>query len=114
MAKRKQPPPNPEAYALIWTEEASQSLWNVWEWIAEQSQEKADILYDEIRTKIELLAKHPLLGLPLPEFTQNNTRQLIISKHYRVIYRVEQSSQRIFILTIHPIRIPLSLWSDLS
>lgn len=113
MAKRKKSPPIAETYALIWTEEASQSLWDVWEWIAEQNQEKADILYDEIRTKIELLATHPLLGPILPELTQNETRQLIISKHYRVVYRVEQSSYRVFILTIHPIRIPLPLWSDL-
>ena len=113
MAKKKQTPPSLERLQLIWTEEAQQALWNIWTWIAEHSEEKADAMYDEIRTKSELLLQHPHLGPVLPDAVHPETRQLIISKHYKIIYRVELSSQTLFILTIHPTRVPLSLWSDL-
>lgn len=113
MAKKKQTPPNAEVFEIVWTEEAQQALWNVWAWLAEHNEEKADALYEELRDKVALLAKHPLLGPLMPEMSHLSTRQLVVSKHYKVIYRIEQDTQSVFILTIHPTRMPLAMWSDL-
>jgi plasmid stabilization system protein ParE len=113
MAKKKQHPPSDKAFEIIWTQEAQQALWSLWSWLADKSEDKADALFEEIREKVELLAKHPLLGPLLPEGEDTLARQLLVSKHYKVIYRVEQDTQSVFILTIHPTRIPFALWSDL-
>lgn len=113
MAKKKQTPPNAEVFEIVWTEEAQQALWNVWAWLAEHNEEKADALYEEIRDKAKLLASHPLLGPVLTEIAHTETRQLVISKHYRLIYRPDPRTQTIFVLTLHPTRIPLSAWSEI-
>ena len=113
MAKKKQQPPSDEAFEIIWTQEAQQALWSVWSWLADKSEDKAEAFYKELRDKVALLAKHPLLGPLLPEVEDTSARQLVVSKHYKVIYRIEQHTQSVFILTIHPTRIPFALWSDL-
>lgn len=61
---------------------------------------------------MEELATHPHIGPEVPELEEEpeEFRQLVISKHHRVIYRVEE--ERVLILTVHPTRIPFSLWIE--
>lgn len=102
-------------WQLQWTEEGIDSLWEGWTFIASRSEDQADRMIEEAQRKVGTLREHPYLGPVTPELEELplDYRQLLLSPWpYRVIYRVEEESETIWILRIHPTRMPLEGWTE--
>jgi addiction module RelE/StbE family toxin len=59
-----------------------------YDYVAQDSPKYADRLMDKIIESIDALEQHPLIGRKVPEFDDENIRELI-EGNYRIIYRVE-------------------------
>jgi len=125
MARRTRSEPEQEAqirvYEVRWTDRALDTFDEAWAWIAETNEEKADEFQVETLQRIEQLEELPLLGPIVSEMTAaqstavpeliaflQDKRQLVISKSHRAIYRVDEENLVVYILLIHPTRLPLS------
>ena len=82
---------------IIWAETAIADLENIHNYIAQDSPFYADTLCLEIIQAIDPLEKHPKLGRIVPEFKEENARELIVND-YRIIYEI--TIFKINILTI--------------
>ncbi len=99
-----------KSWQLQWTEEAVDSLWKGWSFVASQNEEAADRMIQEIQARVEHLLEHPSLGPVVPELQEekHKYRQLLVLHWpYRVIYRTDEELRIIWILRVHPARIPL-------
>jgi len=76
--------------ALVWTDEARERLWEIEEFIARNSVERAtgfiDALIDHAE---ELLPENPKAGRIVPETDNPAIRELIFKGH-RIIYRLSE------------------------
>jgi len=102
-------------FELLWTEEGTDSLWEAWHFLAEKSEDNADSMAERAFERVEILSKHPYLGARVPELLKEKLpyRQLVLSKWpYRIIYRVDEQEEKVFILCLHPTKIPLEMFFD--
>lgn len=100
---------------LEWTQEALDSMWEAWTFVASRGEDTADKMISDLEKRIKKLEALPFLGPPVPELLQDEReyRQVILKKWpYRVIYRVSEDEKEIYILRIHPMRIPLETWLE--
>ncbi len=72
-------------YFLQWRPLAVYDLMQILDFIAEDSPLRAKIFVDELRTKASPLKNHPFLGR---KGCVAGTRELIIHRHYILIYQV--------------------------
>jgi toxin ParE1/3/4 len=72
--------------AISRTSRSEEDLIAIWRYIARDSEEAATRTLLEIDNKIELLARHPMLGERVPAF-HRPLRQLIVGS-YVVIYQI--------------------------
>ena len=99
-----------KSWQIQWTEEAIDSLWGSWKFVASRNEKAADKMIQEIQERVEHLVEHPSLGPVVPELEEEKEkyRQLVVLPWpYRVIYRIEEEVETIWILRVHPARIPL-------
>ena len=77
---------------IVWTELSTSDLREVFEYIAEDSIRYASITANKVYQRVQPLADNPLLGRIVPEFNENNIRELI-EGNYRIIYRIKSEIQ---------------------
>ncbi len=82
---------------VLWTENSIRDLLAIKDFISLDSPERADTWILELYSSGDNLVTFPQRGRIVPEFDQENIRELII-ENYRLIYRVKSSS--IEILTV--------------
>jgi addiction module RelE/StbE family toxin len=71
-----------------WTLNAIEHLANIYEHIATNSPFYAKRMVDEIISRSEQIAEHPLSGRMVPEYDDADIRELI-EPPYRIIYRIK-------------------------
>lgn len=82
---------------ILWTENAIQDLHAIKDFISQDSPERAADWLQELFDRGENLSHFPKRGRVVPEFSQENLRELLI-ENYRLVYRVKPTS--IEILTV--------------
>jgi len=88
---------------IIWTQNADVDLDNLVDYISEDSDVYAQAFVLEILDVVQRLKDFPKSGRVVPEYQQENTREIIVG-HYRVIYEIAGLSVRILTI-IHGARI---------
>jgi len=84
-------------WKIIWTEPAVHDLSEIAEYIGRDSQHYAARIVQAVYGLAENLSMFPLKGRIVPEFGQENLRE-IIYQSYRIIYKIEP--ERLAILSI--------------
>jgi len=84
---------------IKWTAFAIENLNDIGDYIEKDSFHYAKIVVNSLFDSAEILECHPLAGRIVPEFEDNNIRELIRGS-YRVVYWVLNENQ-IDILTVH-------------
>jgi addiction module RelE/StbE family toxin len=74
-------------------------LRTIYDYISSDSPLYAERLIDKIVERVEVLKSHPHVGRKVPEFENDNLRELI-EGNYRIIYFLE-SEDKIGIVRIH-------------
>jgi len=82
---------------VIWSKEALQRLIEIEAFIAEDNTAKAIEFTDYLVDQSLMIEENPKIGRVVPEFNDNNIRELLI-KGYRMVYRLSEG--RINILTV--------------
>ena len=75
---------------VLWTENAIQDLLGIKAFIAQDSIDRAEEWLIELYTAGEGLSKFSSRGRIVPEFNQENLRELLI-EHYRLVYRIKST-----------------------
>ena len=84
---------------VIWSERASSDLEDIYAYIANDSLFYAQYQVESIIRKVERLQQFPESGRHIPEFPYLPYREVIVGS-YRVIYRVEPTSEEVTIVTV--------------
>lgn len=84
---------------VIWTDSAIQDLNEIGDYIANDSVRYAEITVQKLFNAVDILEKYPLLGKIVPEFEDENLKELIRGS-YRIVYQII-GEFRIDILTVH-------------
>ncbi len=84
---------------IRWLELAKLDLKDIYEFIAMDSKRYAKYQVQQIKSRTQILKKHPLAGKMVREFEDTQLRELVCGK-YRIIHRII-SPKLIHILLIH-------------
>lgn len=79
---------------VLWTENAIQDLLGIKAFIAQDSIDRAEEWIVELYVAGETLSRLSGRGRIVPEFNQENLRELLI-ENYRLVYRVKSTSVEI-------------------
>lgn len=79
---------------VFWTENAIQDLLGIKNFISQDSITRAEEWLIELYAAGENLAQFSSRGRIVPEFNQDNLRELLI-EHYRLVYRIKSVSVEI-------------------
>lgn len=82
---------------IRWTHEALLRLFEIEDFIAQDSPDRARQFVDQIIEHTESLPDNPLSGRTVPEISNPDMRELILKK-YRIVYRINGND--IDILTV--------------
>jgi addiction module RelE/StbE family toxin len=77
------------AYRVVWSRRASQDLEAIADYIASDSPTYAGIVVKKVVKETRMLARFPKAGRKVPEFDNEDIRELLIYS-YRIIYRLEE------------------------
>jgi toxin ParE1/3/4 len=77
------------AYRVGWSRRALQDLEAIAEYIAVDSPTYAGIVVKKIVNHTKMLSQFPRAGRKVPEFDDENTRELIVYS-YRIIYQLQE------------------------
>jgi toxin ParE1/3/4 len=91
------------AHRIIWSNRAVQDLDSITEYIAADSPVYAGVVLKNIVHQTRILARFPQAGRQVPEFGDENIRELVIYS-YRIIYRLQQD-EALIVAVIHGKRI---------
>ena len=72
---------------LIWSADSRDNLRSIHHRISKDSERAADTLIDQITSSAGRLSEFPLSGRIVPEFDQEDIRELIV-RNYRVVYQL--------------------------
>lgn len=78
-------------FKVLWTENAIEDLLAIREYISEDSFARAETWILELFNSGEGLVSLPSRGRIVPEFKQENLRELLID-NYRLVYRIKKTS----------------------
>jgi addiction module RelE/StbE family toxin len=78
-------------FKVFWTENAIEDLLAIKEYISEDSSDRAEAWILELFNSGESLVSLPTRGRIVPEFKQENLRELLIN-NYRLVYRIKKST----------------------
>ena len=84
---------------IFWTDESIKWLKDIHNFIAQNNENVAKKVINEIMDKVEILTNFPLIGQKLNDWPKENIR-MILYGHYRIVYLVV-SDIRIDILGIY-------------
>jgi len=84
---------------INWTKLAVEDLKSISDYISGDSIRYARIQVLRLKLRTEILKSNPLSGKPVPEFENEQFRELI-EGNYRIIYKIVNKN-RVDILTIH-------------
>lgn len=87
------------AHKLIWSPAARDDLRDVVQFIARDSQARAEAFGFRIITSVGALEKFPEMGRVVPEY-QNVTLREIVVRSYRIIYRADHRRRSVEIIRI--------------
>ena len=76
------------AHRITWSRRALRDIESIAEYIAADSPTYAGIVVKKIVSHTRMLAKFPRTGRKVPEFDDENVRELIVYS-YRIIYRLQ-------------------------
>ena len=79
------------AHRVDWSRRALNDLESIAEYIAADSPTFAGIVVKKVVSQTKLLAKFPRLGRKVPEFDDENIRELLVYS-YRIIYRLQDDT----------------------
>ncbi|GAB6179435.1 hypothetical protein JCM14036_07760 [Desulfotomaculum defluvii] len=97
---------------LIWTERAVRNLKHIFDYIAVDSRIYANQFAKRIVKASDKLKNFPLIGRVVPEFTNQQLREVVF-QNYRIVYRVSEDLKTVEIISIvHASRNLLSLSRD--
>ena len=82
---------------IKWTNEALMQLFEIENFISQDSPERAEKFVDQIIEHAETLSDKPLRGRTVSEISNPDIRELIFKK-YRIVYRIKGNS--LYILTV--------------
>ena len=82
---------------IKWTNEALLRLFEIEDFISQDSLERAAEFVDQIIEHTESLSEKPLRGRTVPEISNPDIRELIFRK-YRIVYRINGNS--LYILSV--------------
>jgi addiction module RelE/StbE family toxin len=82
---------------IKWTNEALMRLFEIEDFISQDSPERAEKFVDQIIEHAETLSDKPLRGRTVPEISNPDLRDLIFKK-YRIVCRIKGNS--LYILTV--------------
>jgi toxin ParE1/3/4 len=77
---------------VIWTETALKHVRDIWNYIAQDYPERADVLVDRLMEAPDLLRRNPKLGRRVPEFSRENIRELVMVRPYRIVYVIRDET----------------------
>lgn len=82
---------------LRWLKRAVKHLDDIYEYLAVRNEQAAVKLYNEILDTADVLMQFPLAGKVEPALEDNPKcyRSLVVSKHYKLIYRVDREVVKI-------------------
>lgn len=75
------------AYRIAWSRRALQDIEDIADYIAGDSPTYAGVVVKKIVRQVRVLAQFPRAGRKVPEFDDENVRELIVYS-YRIIYRL--------------------------
>jgi len=78
-------------FKVLWTENAIKDLLAIKEYISVDSADRAETWILELFNSGESLVSLPTRGRIVPEFKQENLRELLID-NYRLVYRIKKTS----------------------
>jgi len=84
---------------IVWTDKAIDDLDDIGHYIAIDSEKYAKIVVNRLFKAVDMLERHPRIGRVVPEFSNENIRELI-NGNYRIVYTIKNQFQ-IDILTVH-------------
>ena len=82
---------------LVWTEPAVIDLESIRDYISKDSEHYASLFVEKVITAVEKVAVFPHLGREVPEYKNNDIRE-VIYYNYRLIYKI--MNNKILILAI--------------
>lgn len=82
---------------VIWTKEALERLYEIEEYIARDSFERAEQFVNYLIERGESITENPHIGRIVPEISNPEIRE-VLAKKYRIVYRIQ--SNFIVILTV--------------
>ena len=82
---------------LLWTSEALNRLFEIEDYIAQDSETRARKFTNSIIKSTSTLTQYPQKGRIVPEFNISGIRE-IIYKNYRIVYRIHK--EQVHILTV--------------
>jgi len=91
------------AHRIVWSSRAAQDLDSITEYIAADSPAYAGVVLKNIVNKTRILARFPQAGRKVPEFDDENLRELVVYS-YRIIYRLQQD-EALIVAVIHGKRV---------
>jgi toxin ParE1/3/4 len=78
------------AHRVAWSRRALRDLESIAEYIATDSPTYAGIVVKKIVNQTRMLGRFPRAGRKVPEFDDENVRELIVYS-YRIIYRLQEA-----------------------
>ncbi len=84
---------------IRWTKVARDDLKEIHDYIALDSFHYAKLQVVKLRVKTKVLKRQPLIGKPVPEYQNDQYRELL-EGNYRIIYKLVNADQ-VDVLTVH-------------
>ena len=85
---------------ILFTKRSKTDILEIIRYISQDNPLAANELADSIFDSIKNLDKFPHLGRVVPEYSEETIRE-IIKGQYRIVYKIDQPTEEIYILTIH-------------
>ena len=89
---------------INWTPVSLEDLKNIFDYISEDSNRYAQITVNKIYLRVSSLTKHPYSGRIVPEFNDENIRE-IIDGNYRIVHEIINDYQIDILRIFHSARI---------
>jgi addiction module RelE/StbE family toxin len=84
---------------IEWTEKARKDLREIRAYIAKDSKRYARIQVERIQDTAERTLRFPKIGRSVPEFPEEDWRELLAG-NYRIVYRIDEARSRILVLAV--------------
>jgi len=75
---------------LVWTPQAREDLIEIYVYIAHDNVPAAELIFDAIAAKAELLAEYPRLGVRRPEIRPST--RMLVERMYLILYETRPDS----------------------